>query len=107
VAEATERTLFTPANTQAALGRVLDARARILAPESQLASRSARVLGALAGNVAAPALSTNAVMARTLAAQLREQGASDEAVTQQLGMTYTPEVVRFVVAATPQRMPQQ
>ena len=64
------------------------------------------MLGGLAGQAAAPALSPNTAEARGAALNLRMQGASDEDVAQQLGVMYTPEVVRFVVAATPKRLQQ-
>lgn len=102
-AEATQQALFNPANTQSSLNAIRSARERIMHPST----RPEALFGQGAGAVMAPQLSNNPKMGQIEAVQLRSQGLSDAQLEQMLSQRYTPEVVRFLVASTPQRVPQQ
>lgn len=103
--EAMESLLFDPKNTQSSLQAIGAQRARILNPQ-QPGGTTAAVLGQIGGAIAAPQLSTNAAQAKMQATELRMQGANTEALAAQLSALYTPDVVKFVMAATPNRIPQ-
>lgn len=105
-AAALQRVAFTPANGEQEMQRILGARQDILQGNTPWAGRAGAQ--ALGGMVAPqmPQLSNNANQAQSQAVQMRAQGGSDAQVRQQLGTMYTPEVVNFIVAATPQRLAQ-
>jgi hypothetical protein len=113
------RSLFTRQNTHPA-GGVAEKAADMLMqpaspqnmqsifqPEQMRGSISPRVIGATAGQLAAPQLSSNPQTAQAEAVQARAAGIDNATLEQQLSQRYTPEVVRFIIAATPQRVPQQ
>lgn len=79
----------------------------VLTPKapSAMPNAAGNLLGTF-GQTMAPQLSANTGQAHQQAAALRAQGASDAEVAQSLGSTFTPEVVRFIVASTPARIGQ-
>jgi hypothetical protein len=105
-AAALQRVAFTPANGEQEMQRILGARQGILQGNNPMFGRAGAE--ALGGMVAPqqPPLSNNANQAQSQAVQMRSQGVSDVQLRQQLGTMYTPEVVNFIVAATPQRLAQ-
>lgn len=78
----------------------------IFTPERVTQPIAARMLGMTAGAAFAPTLSDNAAGANAEAIQLRSSGMSNADLAAELSQRYTPEVVRFIVAATPQRIGQ-
>ena len=59
-----------------------------------------------AGRLMAPQLSDNAMQGQAEAVQLRSAGLSNQALEAELAKRYTPALVKFLVAATPARIPQ-
>lgn len=102
-AQATQDVLFNPANTQSTLQAIRSARQGIMNPSN----RPEALFGQAVGAVAAPQLNNNPRQGQMEAIGLRSQGISDAQLEQMLSQRYTPEVVKFVIASTPQRVPQQ
>ncbi len=65
-----------------------------------------RLIGAAGGAIASPSLSSNAATAKMEAVNLRAMGLSNADLSAHLSQRYTPDVVAFIIAATPQRVSQ-
>ena len=102
-AEALQKVAFNPQTAEKELGRILQAREGIVNGPNPFLSRD---MAAQAGAAVAPQLSSDTASAHTQAIQMRSQGVTDAQLEQQLSAQYTPSVVKFILAATPQRLPQ-
>jgi hypothetical protein len=113
------RSLFTRQNTHPAGGVAEKAADMLMQPATPAnlqnifrhdvvrPSITPRLIGEGAGMLASPQLSNNAQGAQMEAVQARAAGVNSQQLEAQLSQRYTPEVVRFIIAATPQRVPQQ
>lgn len=103
-AAALQQVGYTPANAEQEMAKILAERNRITGggPTPFMGRTGAAALGGMV----APQLSSDTAQASSQATQLRTKGLSNDQLSQQLSSTFTPEVVRFIVAATPQRMAQ-
>lgn len=101
-AEALQNFAFNPATAEKSLGQALSTRQSILSGPNPFLGRTA----ATAGGAALAPLSSDTASAREHAVEMRTQGMTDAQVQEQLGQAYEPGIVRFVVAATPQRLGQ-
>lgn len=86
------------------LGAIGKARSQILQPNQS--TMLGRLAPAATGAAMAPQLSDNANGAKIQGAALRAQGMDDDQLAQTLGSQYSPNVVKFIVAATPKRLAQ-
>jgi hypothetical protein len=102
-AEALQNFAFNPATAEKSLGQALSTRQSILSGPNPFLGRTAATAG---GAALAPQLSSDTASAREHAVEMRTAGMTDAQVEQQLGQVYEPGIVRFVIAATPQRLGQ-